>query len=152
MGTQQREDPIQETLLDTEPKSKLVSHCHDSPVTHKIEELKIVDETNTANSVAESSHGVPHSGDSPDECTSVTGATCDDLLVPITAHHSPTKTTHCTSLFIDTVEWLSTIIVGTLDGKVGVFSYLITLLLGVLVLSDIMSQVCCQIGLLQLVR
>jgi len=110
---------VQETdisLSDTKPKG--VSHCHgdvDSVVTTEIEQLKI-DETSTLSSASKFSHGVCQLHDAPNKCT---GATCDD---PNTTHHSPLKAKliHCTSLFIDTVEWLSSVVVGTLDGKVSV--------------------------------
>ena len=96
VGTQQS-DAVQETDIPSESESKLASCCHgemNSSVMHKIKQLDIIDQTDTANSITESSHGVVHTDNSTDECINVNGATS---AVPITAHHSPTKAMHCTS-------------------------------------------------------
>ena len=119
----------------------------DSSITHKIKQLDIIDQTDTTNSTTELSHGVVHTDNSTDECINVNGTTS---VVPITAHHPPTKTIHCTSLFTDMVEWLSTVVIGTLDGKVGQFTCAVIVI--IVCLPDIMSQMCCQVGLLQLGR
>jgi len=118
----QQSDTIQQTDIPCLDRRKLATHCHgemDSSVTHKIEQLNIIDHQTDTTNVTESSHGVTYVDNNPDECTTVNGTT---LAVPIAAHHPPSKTIYCTSLFIDMVDWLSIVVVGNLDGKVGLFT------------------------------
>ena len=116
---------VNDVIVKEDDSRELIHEDTDLKLVHDVKQLSITDDTAiTSTGTEQLMVVVPE--DSDDKGTVSNGVTFDIPVASSTilqsTGHFPVATAgnhgNCTSVFIDIVEWLSPLIIGTLDGKV----------------------------------